>query len=79
MEDNGIVRLTVRLPQDVHDRVRLRAEKNHNSLNGEFIRLLVLALDNKLALLPNFWDLTPEKRVEILLDGFGRHVTQEAK
>ena len=71
-------RLTVRLPKKIHERVSERAEVEGVSMNVVFINLVSQALDFRIGDgKPDFWGLSPEQRVSLLLEGYGKHVTGE--
>lgn len=40
MNDKEIVRITVRLPKEIYDKLKKDAEKNNRSLNGQIITKL---------------------------------------
>jgi predicted DNA-binding protein len=42
----NIVRLTVRLPRDLYDRLRRRAEETGKSLNQTIVEAIQMGLDN---------------------------------
>lgn len=43
MEEESLLRFSLRLPRDLHERITVLADKNSNSLNAEMLRLLELA------------------------------------
>lgn len=47
-------------------------------MNVVFINLVSQALDFRIGDgKPDFWGLSPEQRVSLLLEGYGKHVTGE--
>lgn len=81
MDDNtdgkSEVRLSVRLPDDLHMQITELSKGSGISKNGEIIRLLRMALDTRIAKFPDFWLLPVEERLSALLEGYGRYVTKE--
>jgi hypothetical protein len=71
------VRLTVRLPQDLHESLKEVSGDSDLSMNGEIVRLLRIALDKKLEkLAPGFWNLPAEERLSMIIHGFGKYLTE---